>query len=228
MNFKKLRQMITVKGNGHTTTKEYAISSFLHLHLSADGNVELHQGEEEKIIIETDKNLLDYIGITNSGKTLFISPEAGYRRIEFSTLRIKVYFRQLNKLHICFEEGEVNCANAISGTGSLELKLQGSGPVNLNIDVPVLKALIQHKGDVTLSGTCTEAEIKTQADGDLNSKDLIAQNLVIKNYSEGNVEACATETISISQYGRGFIYYWGNARLVHMNQRGNGIVKHIK
>lgn len=219
--------MITVTGNGLTTEKVYAISSFLHLHLSVDGHVELHQGDEEKVIIETDKNLLDYIGVTNSGKTLFITPEAGYRRIEFSELRIKVYFRQLNKLHVCFDRGEVSCANVITGNSSLEVKLQGSGPVDLKIDVPVFKALVQHKGDVAFSGKCAEAEIKTQAEGNLYAGELIAQNLLLKNYSEGNVEVYADSTISISQYGDGYIHYSGNARLANMNQRGNGIVKHM-
>jgi hypothetical protein len=227
MNFKKLRQMITVKGNGQTIIKEYEVSSFLHLHLSVDGHTELYQGDEEKVIVETDNNLVDFIGVTNSGKTLFITPASGYRTLQFSNLKIKVYFRQLSKLHVCFDQGMLTCANPIALPGALEAKLQASGPVNLLLDVPVFKAVIQQKGDIILSGNCSEADIRTQAEGNLFAREFIARQLNIRNMSEGNVEVSATETISITQYGEGYVHYWGNARLVNVNQRGNGIIKHI-
>ena len=219
--------MITVKGNGQTVIKEYEVSSFLHLHLSVDGHTELYQGNEEKVVVETDNNLVDFIGVTNSGKTLFITPESGYRKIEFSRLTIKVYFRQLSKLHVCFDQGTLTCAHPISLPGALEAKLQATGPVSLLLDVPVFKAVIQQKGDVTLAGNCSEADIKTQAEGNLFAREFSARQLHIKNMSNGNVEVSATETISIAQYGEGPIHYWGNARLVNVNQRGNGIIKHV-
>lgn len=75
--FKNLRQLISVQGNGKIITKEFTVSSFLRLHLSISKEIEIHQSNEEKVVIEVDKNLADHIEITNFGKTLYINTETG-------------------------------------------------------------------------------------------------------------------------------------------------------
>ena len=65
--FKNLRQLISVQGNGKIITKEFTVSSFLRLHLSISKEIEIHQSNEEKVVIEVDKNLADHIEITNFG-----------------------------------------------------------------------------------------------------------------------------------------------------------------
>lgn len=190
--------------------------------------MELHQSEEEKVVIEADENLLGFISIMNSGKTLFIMSEPGYRKPEFSSLVVRVYFRQITKLNIYCDEAVVTSKNTISLTSPLEAKITGKCDVVLELDVPVLKMLIQNQGDVTLYGKCTGAGIKTQSAGNLFAKELITDDLKLRNMSDGNVEVFADSTISIAQYGEGFVHYYGNARLSDVDQKGNGVIKHIK
>jgi hypothetical protein len=228
MTFKKLRQMITIKGNKNLVSKEYPVSSFLNLHLSVNGRVELYQGDEEKVEITTDDNLLPFIGVVNSGKTLFVTSEEGYRRPEFTQLTAKIYLRQISKLNIRCSGGEVTTPHTISLAQSLEIKIQSVGNTELKLDLPFLKMLIQNEGNVILSGKCGEAEIKSQSEGNLFARELLADHLKIKNMSEGNVEVFAANTISISHYGEGFIHYYGEGRLIDVNQRGEGEIKHKK
>lgn len=86
--------MITVKGNATVASRKYNVSSFIHLHLSVNGQVQLCQSDEEKVEIETNENLFHFIDVVNSGKTLFITSEEGYRKPQFSQLKVKVYFRK--------------------------------------------------------------------------------------------------------------------------------------
>jgi hypothetical protein len=227
MNFKKLRQMLTVKGNGKIGLKKHSISSFLNLHISVKGLVELHQSDEEKVEVEADENLFDYISVVNSGKTLFVTSEAGYRKLDFTNLKVKIFFRQLAKLYIRCDDGNVISRTVIASTTPLEVKIQSIGATDLKLDVPALKMLIQSKGDVTLSGKCANADIKSQAEGNLFAKEMIAESLKIKNMSSGNVAVFANKIISISHYGEGFVHYYGNAVLHDVNQFGMGEVKHM-
>lgn len=220
--------MLTVKGNEHITIKEHAISSFLQLHLAVSGTVELFMSDEERVEIETDENLQNRISILNSGKTLFITAEPGFKRASFSRLVTRVYIREMHKLHIYCDDADVRCGNTIAQLAPLETHIAGECNVTLDIDIPAFKLLTQTEGDVTLTGHCGKATIKTQSEGNLFAKDLIAADLTLKNMSEGNVEVFASETISISHYGEGYVHYYGNARLNNINQKGEGLIRHMK
>lgn len=219
--------MITIKGNGKQAVKTYNISSFLNLHLSINGLIELQQSGEEKVEVETDENMFEYISVVNSGKTLFVASESKFKKIDFTNIKVRVFLRQISKLNIRCEGGEIACANIIKLSNSLEMKVQSIGNTELKIDAPALKLLLQNKGNLTLAGKCAEADIKIQAEGNLFAKEMLAESLKIKNMSTGNVEVFANKIISISHYGEGFIHYYGDAVLHDVNQFGTGEVKHM-
>src|ERR1700755_1884499 len=100
MNFKKLRKMIEEKGNGTISSREIPVSSFIRLHIATNGVTNLIQGDEEKLVVEADENLLKYFEAMNSGRTLYISSDAGLRKPAFTHCKVDVYFRQLDTLQI--------------------------------------------------------------------------------------------------------------------------------
>jgi len=53
-----------------------------------------------------------------------------------------------------------------------------------------------------------------------------AQNVVLKNYSQGDIDLFADETLTISNYGQGNIHYWGKGLLKDIKQYGDGEVRH--
>jgi len=102
MNFKKLRAMNTIKRSGSIDLREQQVSSFIHLHVAINAKengqsvqIELHPSQEEKVVFETDTNLVRFFSAVNLGRTLFVASDAGYRNIDFTLLKIKVYLRQV-------------------------------------------------------------------------------------------------------------------------------------
>jgi hypothetical protein len=227
MNFKKLKQMIEVKGNGNIVSKEIQVSSFIRLHLAAKGLIELIQSDEEKVEIETDENLLDYLEAINSGRTLYVSTEAKFRKPIFTSCKIRIYLRQIDTLYVRCDGGNVSCRDAIILNSPLEVKIQSVGNTDLNICAPAVKILSQCEGNVTLKGKCGLLLIKNQSTGDLYAKEMDAEELDINNMAEGNLELCADKFISISHKGEGYIHYFGNAVLKDVKQYGTGIIKHV-
>lgn len=228
MNFKKLRQMIEIKGNGNIVSKEIPVSSFIRLHLASKGLIELVPSDEEKVLIETDENLLDYFEAVNSGRTLYISSEAKFRRPSFTRCNIKVYLRHIDTLYIRCDGGDVNCSQAITLNNPLEIKIQSMGNTTLNIYASAIKVLNQCAGNVTLKGKCGTLTIKNQSEGNLFALEMVADDLIIKNMAEGNVELYANRSISIAHWGQGDVHYAGNALLTDVKQYGDGIIKHVK
>ena len=108
----------------------------------------------------------------------------------------------------------------------LELKVQGVGNANIALEVPVLKALFQVEGNISLQGKCEEAQLRTHSVGNLMAKDFVTQKLKLKNMSEGFLEVHAEKSIEIFHGGEGNVHYYGNARLNDVVQRGDGFIHH--
>jgi len=229
MNFKKLRQMIDVKGNGNIVSTVKNISSFIRLHISINGTVELIQSDEEKVIVEADENLMEYIEVTNSGRTLYVTAEGKWRKADFSSLNVKVYYRQLYNIYNASTKGNLICANTLMSAEPVEVKIYSDkSSSKLNINAPAVKLITACVGDVEIEGACNLLEINAKSEGNLYARQMQAKTVSIKNYSVGNLEVSAEEWVSISNYGEGNISYWGNGKLKDIKQYGSGEINHKK
>lgn len=224
VNFKKLRQMISTLGSGNVVQKEFQVSSFMRLHLGINGNAELIQSDEEKVVLECDDNLLDTVEVTNTGDTLYVVSGSKLRVVAYTACSVKVYFRQLDTL---VNSSNGNLAGTITLTGMLTLKLQANGNTNLQVDVPAIKLTNQSNGNATLTGRCGELEVRNQANGSLNTKELQAGKVNLNNMANGNVDVRSLEAITIYHMGNGRVQYFGGGVLKDVKQYGVGAVKHV-
>ena len=220
--------MIKEKGTGNIISKTINVSSFIRLHVGISGYVELIQADEEKVIIETDDNLVDFVQIENSGRTLYVNGEAKWRIPEFTSLRIKVFYRQLYNLYNASERGELVCGNTLRSGEPVEIKIHSDkSATSLDVDAVSVKLITACVGDVKLKGECTLLDINAKSEGSLDTSEMKAKNVVLKNYSEGNIDVYAEDTISIRNYGEGYIHYTGNAVLKDIKHYGEGEVRHV-
>jgi len=227
VNFKPLRQMIEVKGNGNVISREIKVSSFIRLHISGKGLIELYQSDEEKVIVETDENFQEFFSATNSGRTLYVSAETKLRKPVYTVCKIKIYLRQIDVLYVRNENANLICGNQIALSNPIDIKVQSVGNTELDINAPAIKILCQSEGNVILRGKCESLTVKNQSQGDFNSKDLIAGSVSINNMAQGNVQLFADREIRIKHYGQGYIHYSGKAIVKDVRQYGDGVIQHV-
>jgi hypothetical protein len=227
VNFKPLRQIIEVEGNGNVISREIPVSSFIRLHISGKGLIELHQSDEEKVIVETDANLQEFFSVINSGRTLYVSAETKMRKPAFTVCKVKIYLRQIDVLYVRNENADLICANQIALSNPLEIKVQSVGNTELDINAQAIKILCQSEGNILLKGRCESLSVKNQSQGDFNSKDLIADRVTIKNMALGNVQLFADREIRIKHFGEGYIHYSGKAIVRDVRQYGDGEIRHM-
>lgn len=226
-SFKKLRQMLSVQGNGVIITKEIPVSSFLQLHLSVNQAVEIHHSNEERVVIEVDENLQDFVDVSNSGRTLYVSTDTGIlKKAVFTSCRVKVYFRQLNVLSIANEGTDFDCKEMLEIPNEVEINIQSVGNTNLRINAPAIKLVSKCVGDVSLEGKCGLLDIKSHSVGKLQAREMIAEDVVIRNKSVGDIDLFANKTIDISHSGVGNIFYYGAAVLKDIKKNWSGLVQH--
>lgn len=228
MNFKKLRQLVAVQGNGNLTTEEYSVSSFLRLHISIPCTLELIDSDEEKIVITTDENLQSFISSVNSGRTLYVSRATKLLQIPaFTSLKIQVYVRQLDALNIS-AEGNVSMPKIYNSSMPLDIKVQSEGHTELQLSAPSIKLSVQSHGDFKISGQCTIFSAKTQSHGNFDAKELMAQNVNFNTQSKGNAWISGSESFVIKHSADGFVHYYGDGILKDVRHYGTGEVKHCK
>jgi hypothetical protein len=224
---KKLRQMVSVQGNGTIISKEFTVSSFLQLHLSVNHEVEIHHSNEEKVVIELDENLLDFIDVSNSGRTLYVTTDTGLiKKALFTTCKVKIYYRQLNVLNITTEGANFDCKQLLDFPNDIELNIQSVGNTSLRINAPGIKLSSKCVGDVTLEGKCHSLDIKNNSVGNLTTKALMADDVVIKNKGVGELNVFANTSITIANNGVGNIFYYGPAILKDLKHNWSGLVQH--
>lgn len=219
--------MVEVKGNEEMITKEIRVSSFVRLHLLTSGIIEVFQADEEKVIIETDENLVHYFEVINSGRTLYVSSEGKLNKPLFTKCRVSIFLRNINTIDISHEEATVICKEGIKSSFPISIKIREAHSVSLSVDSPGISLLHQAAGHVTLSGKCRQAAIKVQGEGDLDAAALEAEELQLKHLSGAEVKVHADKLIDINQLGDGPIYYSGPGVLRDISVRGEGIVKHV-
>lgn len=225
-SFKQLRQLMQLQGNGTLAVRTQSVSSFTRLHLSVHGPVELRQGHEEKVVIETDDNLLDTVSVTNAGHTLFVTTENKLLRPAYSQLRVVVHLRQLQHLNIA-NYGAVVCPEPLRATEPLDVHIQSMGDTELLLQADVLNLHCACAGRVRVAGTAGQVAINNKSQGELDCHDLAAQHLKLVNAGVGNVRVRAEQTIRIQHRGVGFVHYAGPGRLLDVGQYGAGEIRHV-
>jgi hypothetical protein len=225
-SFKKLRQLVEVQGSGVIEAREFPVSSFMRLHLSTPGEIELVQSDDEKVVIEADDNLLNMFEVVNSGRTLYVTFDKKLRIPVFTKLKIMVYLRQIDTLYSA-AHGDVFTKETITLDAPLEIKIHSHGNTTLALKAPSIELSTASFGNVTLSGECTTANLKAQSHGNLNCKDLKAQDVTLRNMSHGSVELYAESSVSIKHLGHGYVHYYGPGKLRDIQHYGHGEVRHM-
>lgn len=216
--------MKTVKGNGNIVSKEIQVSSFVGLRIDMIGTVRLVQSDIEKVVVETDENLQCYFDAQNANGKLFVYAEIKLRNLVFTKCEITIFLCQINSLDI-HNIGDMVCDQPIILANPLEVRIKSIGNTQLYFEAPAVKLANKSLGDVTLTGRCENIQIENSGLGDFIAKELIVNELVIKNKSIGNIELYANKAISIGHSGVGAIGYWGDAVLKSVKY-GTGQITH--
>lgn len=218
--------MFQIQGSGNVIARERSVSSFIKLHLTTGGTAEIIQSNEEKVIVECDDNLQEYVQATNSGRTLYIVEESGLRKARFTKLHIKIFVRHIDAI-INNMEGNAFTSTPIVSDQPFDLRINAEGDSDFELRVASIKCVLRCEGDVTLRGECGDANIRTMMEGHLFAKDFLAGTLYLRNMSEGNMEVYSREKISITHMGEGYVHYYGPGTLKDIKFMGEGEVKHI-
>lgn len=199
----------TIDGNGNVTKEQRSVSSFNKIDISGGYEVLINQGSEERLELEVDENLLEYIETETKNNTLFISSKKPIG----SASSLKLYITVVN-----VEDIDVSGAIELKNKGTyeaanLEIDISGAADIDLDVDVENLNMEMSGASETTLSGSARNFEIEISGAGELQAKKLKTRNATIDISGAGSAIVNAKKTLNVSVSGAGSIKYKGDPKI---------------
>jgi hypothetical protein len=208
----------SVRGNHNVVKKERRIQSFTGVKVSSGIDVYLSQGNDEKLVVEADENLHEYITTEVRNGVLNVYSEVNIRDAERK--RIYVTMKEVNSVRTT-SAGDVIGQTPIK-TERLDLSASSAGNIDLEVNADEINLDISSSGDISLKGATRILDANLSSAGDLNANELEAKEAEISVSSAGDAEVNVLDKITARASSAGDITYSGNPKYVDAHSSSAG------
>lgn len=209
-----------IKGSGKLATKNLTTKSYDQIHVKGVLKVVLIKGQEGKIEISGDDNLIEYVEAWVENEKLTIKMKSDNNFSFKKPLLIKVPIETISELSLA-GPGEISSNNQLTNN-ELMLNLKGSGDINLAVSNHKIQATVIGSGDINLQGKTNYLEAVVKGSGDIVAKNLTSEDANLTVIGSGDITAKATNQVQAQVKGSGDIYVTGNPKNVTQNTIGSG------
>ncbi|MBN2169745.1 MAG: DUF2807 domain-containing protein [Candidatus Krumholzibacteriota bacterium] len=215
----------TVRGEGPVTTRTLRVEDVHAVAHRISGDLFIEQGREEKLVVEAQENLHEYLEIRARGGTLVIDTR---RRVDLHTtrpLRFHLTVRSLDEI-VLDGSGDIEVAGL--DVRELELDLRGSGDVTLtDLAAGTLDVTISGSGDVEMDGRVDAQRIRISGSGNYDAARLRSDAASASISGSGSIVIWVRERLEAGISGSGDIRYRGDPRLRRRGVTGSGDIERI-
>lgn len=212
-----------VDGTGKIVNKTLPIENFTELELNSSIAVFIEQGTEQKVEVKGNENIIELLNKELNGDTWEIEFDKCINSSE--NVEIHITLAEINRIELN-GSGSISSKNNIKGE-ILEIVLDGSGDMNLNLQVKELETVLNGSGDLQLSGSTKTHAIELDGSGDVNAEDLMSDNVEINLNGSGDVRVNTSYELDIKVNGSGDVYYKGNVKNIRSDINGSGNLHQI-
>lgn len=208
----------TVYGNKNVVTKERNVENFTGVKVSTGIDLFLTQGSAEKLSVEADENLHEYILTEVRNGILNVYTDANIRDAERK--RVYVTMKEINSVETS-SAGDVIGQTPVK-SDKIQLSASSAGDIKLELYAKDIEVDISSSGDITLTGAGDLLNADLSSAGDLNGYDLKVKEADISVSSAGNADVTVTEKITARASSAGDINYKGDPKFVDAHSSSAG------
>lgn len=205
-------------GNGKVVTQDRQVSGFSGIEISCSADVYVKQGGSQAVNVKADENLLELIKTDVRGDILVIDIDGGIKNAK--TLEVYVTVTNLENVKIN-GSGNIKSEGVIKGI-ALDIDINGSGDVNLDLDMKSLETSINGSGDADISGVSGEFKLRVAGSGDFSADQLRLTTANIHVQGSGDIKLSGSaEKVIIEQSASGDVNLY-SLNAVDVDARTNG------
>jgi hypothetical protein len=198
------------KGEGATVSRTLDLASFHSITIDNAATVFLSQGEEQKVVVEGQENIIDLLDTNVDNETWTVDFTRNCVR-DYRDLNIYITIPDIQRLTV---DGSGNLVGeTVFIVDDLSLVIDGSGDMDIAAEVEELNTRIDGSGSVKLEGLATTARFFIRGSGDVSAFNLEAKNADVEIRGSGDVEVFATDFLNVDIDGSGDVFYKGNPEI---------------
>jgi hypothetical protein len=211
----------SIKGNGNVVEETRNVGSFDEIKATRGMNVYISQGEEIKVRVEADENLLDAIETKVEQNTLVVSTSKNIR----SSTSKKVYVTVSEVNSIKSTAGSnVYSENQIKAK-SLDLTASAGSNMHLDVEVRRLNVSASAGSNIKLEGRSEVFVAKASAGSNIKAEDLITGECEARASSGANIWIEVQNKLDGHASSGGNVFYSGNPQSINTENSSGGNVK---
>lgn len=204
-----------VRGSGELVSETRQLEKFDAISVAGDFKVRVMQGNEIKVELRADSNLLALIDTRlvagDKGTTLQIAAKPGYKLLASATPEITLQMAQLRGVSVA-GSGDVHVG--AMQTPSVDVSIAGSGDVRLNdLKSEHLGLKVSGSGDISASGHAASLKVSVAGSGDVRARSFEAGEVKVSIAGSGDVQVHALKKLQVSIAGSGDVGYDGAPEL---------------
>lgn len=195
----------SIEGSGHVVTETREVSGFTGIEVSGSGKVLLEQGDEERVEITADDNLMQHLSSDVTGSKLTLGTKDWVNLDPTDTIIYKVFVKDLKSLGI---------------SGSVVVEASG-------VRTDSLMVAVSGSGDIKISGEAEEQQIAISGSANYKAEDLKSKEVSLVISGSGEAVLAVSEKLDVQVSGSGDVQYIGDPK-VTQSISGSGSIKQRK
>lgn len=209
-------------GNGNVTTEERTVNQeFDKVRGSSGIDVYLTEGSENKIVVEADENLHEFIetNISNGKLTIRSSKNIGKAKAK----KVHVTFTNLSSI-------EASSGADVIGKSVVKnetINLDSSSGADLEVEVFAKDVYVETSSgaDINVSGKASNIYANASSGSEINAKNLLTVTCNAKASSGADIVVNVKDKIDAKATSGGDVRYYGDPELVSKKGGRSGSVK---
>ena len=210
----------SITGNGNVVRQTRDLPEFTGIKVSSGIDVILTQGTPQRIEVEADENLQEWILTDVTGNVLNVHTDKSIRLAK--TKKVYVTCANLDQIEIS-SAGDVTAETPFK-TDNLRIEMSSAGDLKLDVEANEISITISSAGNAYLKGKTGALRADLSSAGDLNAFDLEAKKGDVSVSSAGSARVYVTEEASFRSSSAGDIDYKGDPKITEINTSSAGSV----
>jgi hypothetical protein len=211
-----------VQGNGQPARETRELEAFDGILADSSLDVDVRPGEEFRVELSIDSNLIDLVTTHVAGGRLIIDTErpvddlirGPHARVTLPSLRSVVLSGS----------GEIRVAE-FEPVESLNFRLSGSGSIAAGAVASRVRAVVDGSGAIDLDGSADQVELELSGSGSIDAYELSAARGEVELSGSGRIAASLSEHVDVELSGSGRIDLFGGADIGDYETSGSGEVR---
>ncbi len=210
-----------VDADGPIVNEVINMASFNAIDLKIAGKVYIRQGDEQHVEIEAPRQLIDEMEFDVRNGEWEIETDRCVR-YQSNDLIIYITLPNITSLKIS-GSGDIISENTLT-TDDLELRISGSGNMDMAVNADDIEIVISGSGNVYLEGSADMLDFIVSGSGDFKGFNLLANAANILISGSGDVEVNVDDSLDVKISGSGDVRYKGTPPSINTQITGSGRV----